>query len=161
MKIYVVDTSYLDELLRVPKFYTDQSFIEVNNRFRDAITSHFRLYVPLPCIFELGNHIANCSNGDTKRDLVDKLVKMVSSSILESIPFTIIPATSMEDFLRLFQEFANTYSVLRISLTDSFIIQEAKRLKNEHREKGYSVHIWTRDQNLKAYEPDPEENSFV
>jgi len=49
--IYVVDTSYLLELFRVPKDSTDESHAKVKSKFSEANERGDRLYVPLPVLF--------------------------------------------------------------------------------------------------------------
>ncbi len=48
-----------------------------------------------------------------------------------------------------------------LSLTDTSIIREAHNYKKKRSSFGYKVHIWTRDRELKAREPDSERNPFL
>jgi len=49
-----------------------------------------------------------------------------------------------------------------MGLTDTYTLEEAVRLKARYNSaKDYKVHIWTKDNSLKAHEPDAEPNPFV
>lgn len=122
------------------------------------------LYVPIPCLFELGNHISHVDAGRTRRELAQKLSQSVLSSIDKSIPWTIVPAPGIELLTQLQVSctvFAQRLATQRVALTDSFVAQEALRLKSKYSGQPYEVHIWTKDQTLKRLEPDPEANPFV
>ena len=68
--IYVVDTNYLLELFSVPKSSSETAIIEVKKRFKNAAENGALFMVPLPCIFELGNHIADVDDGNIRYNLV-------------------------------------------------------------------------------------------
>ena len=79
---YVIDTSYLLVLFKVPNMYSPKALKEIKWRFEKAINSNSRLFVPCPCICELGNHIAQIGSGDVRREIALQLWKTVDSSIL-------------------------------------------------------------------------------
>jgi hypothetical protein len=64
--ILVIDTSYLLELFRVPGHSEEKVICEIRTRYEQAIKDKAMLFVPLPCIFELGNHIADVRD-ETRR----------------------------------------------------------------------------------------------
>lgn len=168
---YVVDTGYLVEIFRVDKLYTEESYQRIKAKFSEAIERGDRLYVPLPVLFEVANHIAGVANGTRRRELVNKFLADVSSSVKDTQPWTITPPgdpQSIEELMGALgysvNRFADEFSEQRIGLTDTIVIMEAERLKLAHSSsklKQYLVHIWTRDEGVKAREPDTEPNPFV
>jgi mannosyltransferase OCH1-like enzyme len=156
-RIFLIDTSYLLELFGIPGHSTPEVTFKIEQRYNQALKDRNRLVVPLPCIFELGNHIAQVRNGYYRREIANILLNMIKTSVRTDKPWTITPATGVEFLPELFEGFTHNYVVQSIGLVDTFIIQEAKYLKNPYNQ----VHIWTKDQALKAYEPDVEEAPFV
>jgi predicted nucleic acid-binding protein len=158
----VVDTSYLVELFKVPKLF-DPVFAErVKQRFGDAIKAGHRLYVPFPVVFEVANHIAGVPDGGSRKKLADLLANTVRSCVDSGNPWIITPASSedilydLSELLRLCDVYAREMAVQSIGLSDTAIIEEARRLKGKYNQPGDRVHIWTRDLGLKAHEPDAE-----
>lgn len=159
--VYVIDTSYLLELFRVPKCSEDAAVAEVRKRHKEAIENDSRLYVPIPCIFELGNHVAGISDGHFRKELAYRISETIDSSVAWRNPWNITPSTGTGELPRLWESFSGECVVQGVGLTDTFAIQEARRLKEKYRRYKSKVHIWTRDRALKAWEPDAEENPFV
>jgi hypothetical protein len=162
--IYVVDTSYLLELFKVPKCSTESSFDKIQQKFEKAAEKKDILFVPSPCLFELGNHIAKVNDVGTRRNLQDKFRDTIQKALNDPGPFTILfmnDKDAEKRFLELCLEFVEKYGNENIGLTDTCIIAEAKRLKKSHHGFEYKVHIWTKDRSLKAHEPDKEEDSFL
>jgi hypothetical protein len=169
-KIYVVDTSYLLELFKVDGNYTDIAAAEIKKRFTQAENDEGLIFVPLPCIYELGNHIADVRDGNRRRELAHKVLATVEQCITKNIPWTITPATGTESLPELWNKFANEYITYTksgnkkspsIGLVDAATIHEAKRLKQEYEKRISQVHIWTKDGTLKSHEPDREPNPFI
>jgi hypothetical protein len=46
------------ELFGIPGHSTPEVTVKIEQRYNQALKDRNRLVVPLPCIFELGNHIA-------------------------------------------------------------------------------------------------------
>lgn len=160
---YVMDTSYLSELLAVPGYSKGNSVEEIRMRYELAVKKGSRIYVPIPCIYELGKHIASARNGRDRRKLAAILHETVKSSLLGTGPWTIIPSAEAQDIaalVRLCGDFATNYAQNGVSLTDTTIIREAQRLKRRYTTLG-QVHIWTTDGDLKAREPDIERDPFL
>ena len=158
---FVIDTSYLLELFKVPGFSQDADVDEVRKRHLLAIENDNRLYVPLPCIFELGNHIADVKDGRFRRELGKTLFETVRSSLAKNMPWNITPSAGIEVLSQLCEVFAGKYVAERIGLTDTFTIQEAHRIKKKYSSFNCKVHIWTKDEALKAREPDSEKDPFL
>jgi len=160
-RVYVIDTSYLVELFRIPGFSQESAVKKVRKRYSIAIENASRLYVPLPCIFELGDHIAKVDNGNSRRKAGKVFCDTITSSVERNIPWIITPSTEIELLPRFCEIFLENCVKQCIGLTDTFTIQEAHRLKKKYVSFGYKVHIWTKDKSLKAHEPDFENDPFL
>ncbi len=161
----VVDTSYLVELFEVPGHFKESFAKEIKARFKNATTQGNKLYIPIPVLFELANHIAHVIDGKKRRKLVAIFSVTVRQGIdPETVFINIIPcaafavASELSDSLEKFaQDFAEKFSRQGLGFTDSAIVLEANNLKTKHNQ----VHIWTTDKPLKPYEPDTELNAFI
>lgn len=160
-KVLVIDTSYLLELFEVPGFSSFHHVGQVKERFRSAINGSAIFIVPLPCIFEVGNHIAGVHDGAKRNTLAEKLNKSVIGSIKDGAPWVITPSCGLDDLEKLLLLFQGEHVISKIGLTDSFTIHEARRLKAKYNQADYKIHIWTKDNSLKAQEPDTENNPFI
>ena len=161
-RVYVVDTSYLLELFKVDGFASKPAIRAVRARFKHALEQKFPIYVPLPCLFELGNHIADVPDGGRRDDLARKLSGTIREGFEEGTPWIILPWASGNDAQPLLDSFSTEWAKQKIGVTDAFTIEEARRLKKKYRSSlGYVVHIWTKDRRLKANEPDHEPDPFV
>jgi hypothetical protein len=160
--IYVIDTSYLLELFGCGRDSNKMASDEVRKRFKLANAAGGRFYVPLPCLFELGDHIADVKHGELREKLVNQLVSTVQTSLESSKPWTITPTGSPETVLpKLLERFAPAAIKQNIGLVDVFTWDEAARLKAKLAEVKARVHIWTNDRNLKGKEPDTETNPYL
>ncbi len=161
-RVYVIDTSYLLELFAVPGHSTKEARDKIKIRIAAAAQSGARLYVTVPSIYELANHISHVSDGKVRRSLAKKVKKDVLSSLDEGAPWTIIPAQQLDTFRNLIVSFVDNHVIQGIDLSDSTLIDEARRLKDTtYRGPGWRVHIWTKDKNLKALEPDNEPRAYL
>jgi len=166
----VVDTSYLVELYRVPGMFSEEAHVAVVGKFQGHVAANGRLYVPVPVIFELANHIADIRDGTIRHRLAAQLRSAVETSLDRQSPWIIVPMEARnilwdltDALLDLCGAFAGEYAVQGIGLTDAAIIDFCKILVEARRDRlpVPLVHIWTRDVALKAREPDREEQSFV
>jgi hypothetical protein len=155
----VVDTSYLLELFRVPTFSTERSIEIVTKKFLNAIKNKHRLFVPSPCLFELGNHIVDVIDVGIRRQLKQKFHDTVFQANQNTVPFVILHF--QDHFNDICDCFVNTYQNDDIGIVDVCTVLEAQRLKKKNSGFGYKIHIWTKDKKLKAYEPDPETDPFL
>ena len=135
---------------------------EIKNRISAAAQSGARLYVTVPCIYELANHIADVSDGNVRRLLAEQVRDTILLSLDEGTPWTIIPSQQLDTFKNLVVSFVDNHVIQGIGLSDSTLIDEARRLKRErYRGPGWRVHIWTKDKKLKAHEPDNEPRAYL
>ncbi len=158
---YVVDTGYLYDLFNVERSANDRSVEEVRRRFEVAVDQKSRIFVPLPCIFEVGDHIGHIQDRSYAKLLANSLCDTVKKSMEESNPWIIKPSKEIEKVLpKLCSAFSGEFVDQGIGMTDAFVIKEAKYLKRKYADH-YLVHIWTKDRPLKSHEPDTEPNPFV
>jgi len=106
------------------------------------------------------NHIVDVRDGSLRRALAKSFVDLILQSFQRGEPFTITPALNDASLKMLLKCFADEFASERVGLTDTSIIEEAQRLKRKYGH-ARNVHIWTKDQRLKAREPDAEPNPFV
>jgi len=161
----VIDTSYWLELFKVPGHFKDSNHNKVKLYFKTAIQNNYRLYISVPVLFELANHIAHVDNGSQRHDLAGQFSKTVkqgitieepSLNIISSMAFTV--ANELSQKLEYFVDrFESEFAQQGLGFTDASIILDAEKLKNDRN----FVHIWTLDTELKAREPDMENEPFV
>lgn len=161
-RVYVIDTSYLLELFAVPGDSTEKDIDEIRSRIAAAAKSGARLYVTVPTIYELANHIADVSDGNKRRSLAERVKDTILTSLDDGVPWTIIPSQQLDTFKNLIVSFVDNHVIQGIGLSDSTLIDEARRLKDTtYRGPGWRVHIWTKHRKLKAYEPDKELDAYL
>ena len=162
LPVYVIDTSYLLELFAVPGCSTEDAVVKVRNRVADAARNGARLYVTVPSVYELAKHISDVRDGDRRSSLASQVRDAVLSSINGGAPWSVVPSKQLEVFKDLIVSFADNHVRQGIDLSDGTLIDEARRLKRErYRGPDWRVHIWTKDRNLKAREPDNEPNAYL
>ena len=162
LPVYLIDTSYLLELFAVPGCSTEAAVAEVKQRVSDAARNDARLYVTVPCLYELASHISDVADGDKRVSLAGKMRDGVLSSLDEGMPWTVVPAPKPGGFREAVVRFADNHVLEGIDLTDGILIDEARRLKRtRYRGPGWRVHIWTKDRNMKAREPDNESDAYL
>lgn len=162
----VVDTSYLLELLKVPDYFDPLFSEQVKRRFKDAAEAGHRLFVPFAVVFEVANHIADGRHDARRKELAEMLAKTVRQSVETATPWIITPAGEdillhLSELPRLCEVYAEELAIQRIGLSDTAIIEEARRLKAKYSSFGTKIHIWTKDRRMKKHEPDPEPNPLV
>jgi hypothetical protein len=163
--IYVIDTSYLLEIYRVPGHSSEAFYKAIAIRLRQAIEADARLYAPFPVIFELANHIAHVANGARRISLAEKLSNDIRSSAETGIPWVIAPGPNKSVLLELsgllewIEDFEIAYAAQGLGLSDLAVTKQADALAHRHPE--FAVHIWTTDKSLKAREPQTEPHAFV
>ena len=166
----MLDTGYLDELFRVPGYFDEAAAQTIAGRCATAIGQGDRLYVPVPVVYELGNHIASVQDGGRRIALAGKLSETIAQSVKSASPWIITPssdAQTVAGYQKTLSDavtsFRDAFAASQIGLTDISVLDEARRLSSgsHGRSLGFVTHIWTRDAQLKAYEPDREDNPFV
>jgi hypothetical protein len=165
IRAYVLDTSYLVEIYRVPGHSKRENFRAIETRLRQAIEAGARLYAPFPAIFELANHIAHVADGRRRISLAKQLSGDIRDSAQEGIPWIIVPwpdenvLLEISGLLEWIEDFEIEYAAQKLGLTDLAVTKHAESLTRRRPE--LSIHIWTTDRSLKAREPHPEPNAFL
>ena len=85
-RVYVIDTSYLLEIFAVPGHSTKEAREKIKIRIAAAAQSGARLYVTVPSIYELANHISHVSDGNARRSLAEQVRDTVLSSLDQGTP---------------------------------------------------------------------------
>jgi predicted nucleic acid-binding protein len=151
--LIVVDTSYWVELFKIPQRFSEEKHSIIKQKFAWAIEQKATLYFPLPCVYELANHIAHVRDGTARRNLAEQLYQTVTN--IPSIRVT--PACAVNELSEFIQRFKDKYVTQGISLADAAVIDAAKHLKNQNNQ----VYIWTLETAIKAREPDRELHPFT
>lgn len=134
IRIYVIDTSYLLELYRVPGHSSKAFYREIASRLREAIEPDARLYAPFPVIFELANHIAHVEKGARRIALAEKLSGDIRSSAETGIPWVIAQGPNKNVLLELsgllewIEDFGSAYAAQGLGLSDLAVVKQADAL---------------------------------
>ena len=151
--VFIIDTSWLLELLRVPGKFDEQKSIQVRADFEEMINRGATFILPIAVLLETGNHIAQISEGSYRQKWANQLWDIVQKSRNNNVPFNIEPAAKLPELDQDIEFFAKEYAIQGVGLTDTQIIRISKEWKSK---PGYKVHIWTFDNALKAREPDKD-----
>ena len=149
--IAILDTSWLLELYRVPGYCKASRFHRVRKNIDDIINAGGELFVTVPVLFEVANHITHVRDVRRRRLLSGKFRDDVKQSLDGNGPWTILATGKdillrSEDVVRLADRFlqasGENYSVAGISIIDL-----AATLQGKNR----AVEILTFDGQLAAY----------
>ena len=111
-----------------------------------------RLYVTVPVLFEVANHIVHVRNGHHRRQLIVKFRGAVSGSLQDKTPWTIVGPLRddillrPQDLAKLADRFA-AEAAIGYSLADISVIDLARRLQGRQ----VRVSILAFDKQLEAY----------
>ena len=159
-RVFVVDTSYLTEIYSVPGFSDERFTRAITERMAKETSARF--HVPVGCLYRLCDHITDVPDGNLQRRLARRVADDVQSSVERARPWVVAPAKGLPDLASSVRTFADDVGRLRLNLTNSETADVAIALKRRYGgQPGYFVHIWTRNQALKAYEPDAEPNPLM
>lgn len=162
-RIYFVDTSYLLEFYAVPDYSDTLAVPEVRRRFKQAWDAKDRLIVPLGCLLEYGNHVADIKNESNRMKWAKLLHQHVSEALdktKRSRPFILTDAPELDASELLVRTWSERHVKAPRGLVDAATAEKAAQFKRDHA-FGNPVHIWTRDRRLKGVEPDHEPDPFV
>ena len=161
-RVLVVETSYLCELYRVPAF-SDRRFGErLSAKWEQEERAGARFRVPVGCVYQVCDHIADVPDGHQRRRLADRIATDLKSSTERWTPWLTVPSHSVAELASFVRAFASDPGHLMLGLTNAQVVEIARGLKTEYRGTGgYQVHIWTRNRRLKAYEPDREPDPLM
>ncbi len=162
-KIFIVlDTGYLLEIFKVPNYWNTNDAKEIIKRYKRAVERNYSFFLPIACIYEFANHLADVRNSTDKIRIANNFFEVLKKSLDSGVPWTIVPYGEIKNLTSLFESFKSDYLTSGIGLTDTSIVFEANRLKNKYKSfSNYKIHIWTTDGELKSREPDSEEDAFL
>ena len=147
--LIVVDTSYWVELFKIPRHSSEAKHLAIKEKFAWAVERKATLYFPLPCVYELANHIAHVRDGTARKNLAEQLYQTVTA---QQLPIVVTPACAVNELSVFIEHFKDEYVTQGIGLADAAVIDAARHLKNPNNQ----VHIWTLETAIKAREPDEE-----
>lgn len=147
-QVYIVDTSILCCLLRIPNF-CDDKYMEIEEELIKIITRSETLILPIASIIETGNHIAHISNGNRRREIAWRFAQYLRDTADNVAPWSLINLDWTPDDLRKFAEIFPDQAMRRIGFGDMSIIDAYEDYKE--RTPGVSVSIWSTDEHLTAY----------
>ena len=76
----VLDTSWLLELYKVPGHYSESRTAEVLAETNSVVENGCMLWVTVPALFEVANHISRVGDASVRRRLVKRLHKDLKDS---------------------------------------------------------------------------------
>ena len=147
----ILDTSWLLELYRVPRYFDESRTLPVRIETGELIEAGCELFVTVPVLFEVASHITHVRDGRLRRTLGEKLRDDITRSIDRESPWTITTVGRgilfrTQDVIRLAERFLESsgpnYSFADISIID---------LAAELRRPGRTVKILAFDGQLASY----------
>ena len=158
--ICLLDTSILLNILNVPSKNQDRA--TVMEDFKTYVESNCRFIIPLVVAVEIGNHISQNGNGDTRRKIARQFVDMMCRTFSGDLPFEISDFDLKNEWQNWISEFIDKAGQNKtaakpnegMSLTDLSIIKEYYSLQAKNRanrNKHVKVFIWSLDSDLAAY----------
>ena len=158
--ICLLDTSILLNILNVPNKNQDKA--SVMDDFKIYAESNCRFIIPLVVAVEVGNHISQNGNGETRRKTARQFVDMMHRTFSGELPFEISDFDLKIEWRNWIGEFVDRAGQNKtatkpnegMSLTDLSIIKEYDALQAKNRankSKHVKVFIWSLDSDLEAY----------
>lgn len=151
-EVTILDTSWVLELYQVPGDSKKTRHAEVLRR--TSVAARGGLFVTLPVLFEVANHIVHVRDGNVRRRLVSRFRCDLKRSLEEDVPWIVV--TSMDDGIllrsedlialsdRFLQESGPGYSFADISVID--LATELRR-----KIRTVKVRILAFDEQLRSY----------
>ena len=147
----ILDTSWLLELYRVPRYFKESRTLPVRTETAELIEAKCELFVTVPVLFEVASHITHVRDGGRRRTLGQKLRDDITTSISRESPWTITTVGRnilfrSQDVIRLAERFFES-SGPNYSFADISIIDLATELRRSSR----AVKILAFDEQLVSY----------
>ena len=155
-KLLILDTSVLCVYLNVPGFETCTGSIELTTDIAQQEVENRRLngwnfVLPVASVIETGNHISQCDGN--RFDLANELVVLLKKALEGESPWIVfsdnIDIWKAENSAWL-DDWAD-HAAAGLSIADKTMAYIA----DDYSMKGYEVEIFTCDEQLKAYQPEP------
>ena len=158
--ICILDTNIILNILNVPSKSQDR--VKVLDEFKIFAESNCRFIIPLVVAVEVGNHISQNGDGNTRREIAKQFVDMMQKTFDGSSPFEISNFDLKLEWRNWINEFIDKAGQNKtpdkpnegMSLTDLSIIKEYEDIqaKNKaNKRKHVNVFIWSLDSDLIHY----------
>lgn len=89
-RVAILDTSWLLEFYRVPGDSEASRTPQVRKQAKGLEKAECKLFVTVPVLFEVANHITRVPDGHRRRTLSEELLQNITSSFDENAPWTIV-----------------------------------------------------------------------
>jgi len=147
-QVYIVDTTILCCLLRIPN-YCDDQYMEIEEELLKIINRSETLILPIASIIETGNHIAHIGDGNTRRAVAQKFAQYLRDTANNEAPWSLTSLDWTPDDLRKFADMFPDQAMRQVGFGDMSIIDAYDDYIR--RAPGVSVRIWSTDEHLLAY----------
>lgn len=158
--IGLIDTTILLNLLNVPN--RNQKVAQVRADFKTYTEAGCRFIIPFVVAVEVGNHISQNGDGQSRRQSATRFVSMMKATFKGDLPFEISDFDPKQEWQNWIDEFIDKAGQNKtatkpnegMSLADLSIIKEFEALeaKNKaNKNKHVKVFIWSLDSDLSAY----------
>ena len=107
--------------------------------------------LPLPVLFETGNHVAQIPDGRLRREWADRFVTFAKQALLGETPFVPTPFPAMQDVASWLEDFAD-HAMRQVGLVDRSLIDLFERQRALLKGTRH-VYIWALDQALIGARP--------
>lgn len=147
----IIDTSWLLEVYRVPGHFQDSRTDIARQEVSSAVERNERLWVTVPVLFEVANHISHVSQGHSRRELSRRFVEDIRGSFEREVPWIVSSVETgillrADDIVRIADQFLQ-HKGPHYSFTDISIVD----LAEQFRRRKQKARILSFDERLQAY----------
>ncbi len=150
MTVCILDTTVFCNILRVPG--REQHRERVEQDLKQYQAENAALLLPLPVIFETGNHIARIGDGDRRRRWAQIFVEQVRGAFEGEAPWIPTPGTQHAEVVSWLEEFPEA-AMRGLTFADLSIVKifNSQCALNPARR----VFIWSLDNHLSGHDRRP------
>lgn len=155
-EVVFVDTSVLLNLLDVPGKNSHHQ--QLAGEFKALATGGVTLIIPIAAVIEVGNHIAQLSDGRERRSRATRFTGFLQASLDGTAPWVVSGASWNETFLRRLLDGHGSLPGLvelsseKLGSGDVSILHELDRYRSRSDlPGGLPVRLWTLDRQLASY----------
>ncbi|MEO5367747.1 MAG: hypothetical protein H7831_15585 [Magnetococcus sp. WYHC-3] len=146
-KLVVIDTGVLLNILNVPG--NNERYEDVMRELEAHLKAGDHLFLPLACILETGNHIADIKGGGELRRIYGNIfVNQVEKALRGEAPWKVIPFPDSQVLMTWLKEFPDLV-MMEFGFADMAIFKAWKDLMQKHPLS--EVIIWGTDSKWKSY----------
>lgn len=161
-RVWFIDTSVLDHLLKVPGKSKDGSKEQemVLAGLEERVENGDEMILPITAVVETGNHICQVGDGRLRRQAAERLARLLNMVISRISPWVLDEVQWDEEFLRQFLEGGSTKTTWVELATagksglgggDLTIVVERDQYRERTGLAAEDVRIWTLDQGFQAH----------